>query len=884
MSHSVYQTSGKPLSKEALYHQRLKQGVFQSPSGTIVGVNSNASDTAALLAASSDLTVKPSYERTVAAEAHTAALAAKPHDVNIWKRHKEDSDAAEAALSSHSKADSLTSQSTQQPNTIVRVGIPSALDKGSIYKVAQEKSSSTMTSRIDPIRDVSRSGIQSKYGAQSLNISKINQVATKKSSSTLNSRFNPELDYRSGLKKDKPTEFLNQEEEDLAASGANASLYKTPTVPDYANQTRSNTFKAQDVVNSTLLAAAAAKANDRLSTLNANTPQTLKAQAQLYANALAVAQKNSDERSKNRVAGVINLGGGLTITQAELNQLAATYVQPVIDDIEQKADSKREIELSKKQRKAELKAAHERAKQEQQAAKAKEKQDIEKAKQERVTANEKSKKAEDQKLVEHEKARNEEVAAKQLEYEELEKKHAEEKEQLLAEKKEKQDEIDAEEAAKNEERSKELDELQAEKDEIAQPVLDELEQENAKLKEITDERDALTEEVDGIEQEKNDREKQVEELNDELEETQLAIDKLVEELRQASEKHETTDKELADLKTKEAQAKDEHANETSRLDGEIADLQKEKDAKTEEKANKKKEILGAIDEKVKFENRVNDELPPHLKRDINEEKLRDTGSLFAEDEKPKAKAVATESKESKPLTSGESEASRPTADKVDVGDIKPIPLIAVADKHDTSAEIEKPKNDATKAAEKAAASSVDPKTVEKKEASTATASKAGASSSSTAAAAAGAKKPSTTTTPPSPSKKEKASFGRRLSNFFKDQSKAPAPAKSTTTKSTPAKSTPAKSTPATSTKATKNEAKDAKTATTATTTPSTKQPAGKDAEKEAKSLDPKANKRAAAADTKDSEDGDYGDYVDVDDDLSLNKKQNERGVFKEDVL
>lgn len=882
MSHSVYQTTGKPLSKEALYHQRLKQGVFQSPSGTIVGVNSNASDTAALLAASSDLTVKPSYERTVAPEAQTAALVAKPHEVNIWKRHKEDSDAAEAALSSHSKTDSLTSQSSQQPNTIVRVGIPSALNKSSIYKVAQEKSTSTMTSRIDPAKDVSRSGIQSKYGAQSLNIGKINQVATKKSSSTLNSRFNPELDYRSGLKKDKPTEYLNQEEEDLAASGATASLYKTPSSADYASQTRSTTFKAQEVVNSTLLAAAAAKANDRLSTLNANTPQSLKAQAQLYANALAVAQKNSDERAKNRVAGVINLGGGLTITQAELNQLASTYVQPVIDDIEQKADSKREIELSKKQRKAELKAAHEKAKQEQQAAKAKEKQDIEKAKQERIAANEKSKKAEDEKLVQHEKTRNEEVDAKQLEYEELEKKHAEEKEQLLAEKKEKQDEIDAEETAKNDERLKELDDLQAEKDEIIQPVLDELEEENAKLKEITDEKDALAEEVNGIEEEKNEREKQVEELNNELEETQLAIDKLVEELRQASEKHETTDKELADLKTKEAQAKDEHATETSRLDGEIADLQKEKEAKTEEKANKKQEILSAIDEKVKFEKRLNDELPPHLKRDIDEDKLRDTGSLFAEDEKPKAKAVtsevkpvASEVKESKPVE------TKSSSGKVADGEIKSIPLIAVAEKHDTpkATETDKPKKEAVEAAEKATTTA--PKT-EKKEAS-ATVSKVGASNSTKPAV----KKPAATTTASNPAKKEKSSFSRRLSNFFKDQSKAPAPTKSTSAKSTPAKSTPAKSTSAKSTTASKEENKSK--ATTAepkstTTTPTTKQPAAKDAEKESKSLDPKKPKRANTAETKDSEDGDYGDYDDVDDELSLNKKQNEGGLFKEDVL
>jgi hypothetical protein len=58
MSRAYYATEGKPLSQTALYQQRLRSGVYSNP-GSNVGVNSNASDTAALLAASPDLTVKP---------------------------------------------------------------------------------------------------------------------------------------------------------------------------------------------------------------------------------------------------------------------------------------------------------------------------------------------------------------------------------------------------------------------------------------------------------------------------------------------------------------------------------------------------------------------------------------------------------------------------------------------------------------------------------------------------------------------------------------------------------------------------------------------------------------------------------------------------------
>ncbi|RLV90072.1 Eisosome protein 1 [Spathaspora sp. JA1] len=610
MSHSAYQSSGKPLSAEALYHQRLKQGVFHSPSGTIVGVNSNASDTAALLAASSDLTVKPSYERTIAPEAQVAALAAKQHSIEAWKREKEDPYADAAAASARLPGSTTSS---------VYTGIPS-INSTSMYKAAQQNSSSTMTSRINPEKDIKRTGIQSKQSTGSLNIDKISQLANENSSKSLNSRFNPDLDYRSGLKS----------RENLAAASAAASLKTGASITDqYSSQTRSNTFKARDIVNSTLLAAANAKANERLDSLKAQTPLDLKQQAQLYAKALAVAQKNSDDRVKQHQAGVINLGGGLTITQTQLDQLASSYVQPILKDIETRADSKRQDDLEKKQQQLELEEAHQRAKQEEVEAKLKEKRDLEAAKQQRVEENEQRKGEEDERYLEYQGGRNKEVDDKGVELKELEDKYTQEREALLAEKQQNQDRIDEEETGKIEARKQELEDMQAERDEELKPTLEELQEANAKLQEVTDARDELKNEYEAGEKLNKEYEEKLAELNKQLEETTEGIEKYSTDLQTSIVKHESTDKEVADLQELHDKELALHEIENKDLDEKLAQLEKDKEAQTTEKANKKKEILDELDLKVKDEQKINNELPEHLRTEIDEGRIRDTGSLFS---------------------------------------------------------------------------------------------------------------------------------------------------------------------------------------------------------------------------------------------------------------
>lgn len=815
MSHSAYKASGKPLSAEALYHQRVKQGVFQSPSGTIVGVNSNASDTAALLAASSDLSVQPSYVRSVAPEAHTAALAAKQQEIKAWERGQEDPDASAAA----SNAKRTNTLSSTTPSTTVKVGIPS-MNSNTIYKAANANSTSTMTSRINPEKDIRRSGIQSKQGATSLNIDKINKLATKNSTKSLSSRFNPDLDYRSGLKKQAPAEFLNQDEEDLAASGAAASLKHGAGFTDQvSSQKRSQTFTAASVVNASLLKAANEKAELRLNSLKSNNPATLKAQAQLYANALALAQKRSDERLQSRAAGLINLGGGLTISQSELDKLASTYVQPILDDIEGKAEAKRQIDIEKKQKELELQQLHEKAKKEEHEAKEKEKRDIEIAKLERNAQNDKRKKAEDEKYAEYQAGRNEEVQTKLQEYKDVEAKHAEEKQVLLDEKKENQDRIDTEEAEKIAARKQELEELQAEKDEILKPTLDELKEESAKLEEVTNARDELANEVKASEDLNKEYEEKLAELESKLQEAKNDIEKYTTDIEEATAKHESTDKEVAELQELHDKEKADAEKEHEDLDGKLEELEKQKQLHLEDKATKKKDILAAIDEKVKDEHKINSELPEHLREEVDEGKIRDTSSIFS----------------------------------VEEPEIKHVPLIK-------ESETTEPEKKTAKAAEDSTATKAADTTAS-------TASKPVATAAATAATDSTSKRPVTPSAAQSPTKK-KSSFSRRLSSIFKYTNTEEKPKSTTTPSSAVKKETkPVK-------KATETEAEPKKTTETAnaaetTKAPATKQeqPAAKDAEKEAKSV----------------KDGDVSEFADFEDEVSLNRKENKGGVFTEEI-
>lgn len=618
MSRSVYQSNGKPLSQTAIYQQRLKQGVYTSPGLPSVGVNSSASDTAALLAASTDLTVRPSYERQVAQEAHLAALAAKTDGVTAWSRGSTDPSADAAAANA---------RVSETPTLSSKTGVPAY--KGSdVYKVASQNSLATMTLRTTPEKHASRHGLVTKLSSTLLNIDKISQVASKNSTKSLNLRFNPELDYRSGLGA-RPIEHLNADEEALAAEGAAASLKHGGGYADNASsQTRTKTFRAVDVVDAALIAAANKAATERLASLQLLAPVDFKAQAQQYAHALTVAQKNSEERIRNNKAGVLDVGGGLSVSQAEINKLAALIVGPVLTDISAKAALQRLADKLQRAKAGQLARAHEQSKKEKREQEIQERLDIEEAKRKRVKENEVRKSGEDEKYLEYQNGRNEEVNLKVLELKELEKRFAEEKERLLAEKQANQERIDEEEADLIRGRKEELDTLQTEKDAILKPTLDELEEETSKLKTLTDAHEGITSESTAAETLHDENKLKVEELRAALEATKAEIEKYTTDLQASTARHEETSKEVDALKETHSGALVEAEASHKDLDAKLEELRRTKDDHEATKVLQKKEILQHLDDKVKEERNINRELPEHLREEIDETHLRDTGSLF----------------------------------------------------------------------------------------------------------------------------------------------------------------------------------------------------------------------------------------------------------------
>lgn len=625
---SIYLTNGKPLSQQALYQQKLKQGVYNQPGLPSVGVNSNASDTAALLAASADLTVKPSYERVVAVEAHDAAQAARNGRTSTF-----------SSLLAAAAASVLGVQGG--------TGIPDYSRLG-VYKKATLNSTLSLTLRTDPEHRDYRHGLVTKLSLPAFNIGKILSVANQNSTRTLDLRFNPELDYRSGLpdKVAPPTEYLDAEEEKLAAQSAVASLKYGGLTSDAALQSLRNktSFSANDVVNRTLLDAANKAAQLRLASLQPGAGHELdfKTQAHLYAGALALAQKRSDERVASHKAGVIDLGGGLTILQSELDKMALLIVQPVLNDIKLKAELQREQDEIARLKQQERVAEHERFKKEEVARKLHERADLDQAKKERILANETRKAEEDAAFATHQTAREEEVATKQLEKQALEEKYNSEKEALLAEKQAEIDRIEEEETGLINGRKEELKAMQDEKDELLKPTLDELAEETSKLKELTDARDELLNEVKASETTNAEYHAKVKELEEKLAATKAETEEFTQKLEDATKKHEETTTTVDELQAK-SQKDLAEAEETHRdLDTKIAELEKTKGEHLDNKSKTKAEILAGIDAKVAHEHKVNAELPEHLRTTVDEKKLRDTLSLFSHEPKPEPEARVVE--------------------------------------------------------------------------------------------------------------------------------------------------------------------------------------------------------------------------------------------------
>lgn len=168
------------------------------------------------------------------------------------------------------------------------------------------------------------------------------------------------------------------------------------------------------------------------------------------------AQSRSDTRNENK--GKIDIGGGKFMTQEEINAIAAKRLQPVLDDINEKAETERERILTLK---LEEEARREEA--EKQKARDREAKEISKRLKDEEKQEEKAKKA---KAKEEAKALKEEEKAKKLEQKQEEKARKEEQKQEEKAKKdaEKTAKLEEQRLAKEEKRKSKAEGAEAKKD------------------------------------------------------------------------------------------------------------------------------------------------------------------------------------------------------------------------------------------------------------------------------------------------------------------------------------------------------------------------------------------------------------------------------------
>ncbi|ODQ78353.1 hypothetical protein BABINDRAFT_168108 [Babjeviella inositovora NRRL Y-12698] len=666
---SVYQKNGQPLSEHALYVAKLKHGVFNNPNTQNVGVASNASDTAALLAVSSDLTIKP-YERTVAAEAHTAALHAKAqsqkpqvragrpasqaqgaarnatdaaaHDVENIDEWNADMGSESALGVARGSSQSAANHALQQPHNSYA---KSALD--SLYSFDDVRTgTSTMSSttrKTVPLGPVTfgREGIQSQLGSYGFNIATLNQAAQSSASRTMTSRINPELDARSGLQSAGASSAFDIGKVHSTASTNSAQSLNARTTPvkNYrsgvaaaAAPVASAAETASSYINPNFLRVAQDRASAQIRSIerdnSINNPAAFTKED--YMKALAVATEKHKQRATT--VGKVDVGGGLLIDQAQVDALARKLVTPVLADIDTKAGAQRKLDADNVRLKAELKAATQQAKRNKEEAKRAEKLRLAEEKFARKQENKRLKEGEVQKQTELQRAKQQEISETGDLLTSTQAEADGEKAELLAAKAAEEERIAGEETVLQKGRADELAELQAAKDVELQPLLDDLAAETEEVTALTTEKETLATEVAGLQTKSDAADAQLRELELKLAETE----KLIASVTQEHATAETQDTEFAaELATyKETSARELEELAATHSDGveKHAALETEHAALVDAHARAKDDIRAHLATKVVDEQKINAALPQHLQKELDVAKLQDASTYLLDEE------------------------------------------------------------------------------------------------------------------------------------------------------------------------------------------------------------------------------------------------------------
>lgn len=594
---SVYQTNGKPLSPEALYKAKLKYGIYHNPTTQSIGVpsSSGASDTAALLATSTDLSIEP-YKRQLAADAQTAALFARKDTApKKWTKDYIDTDAASAAIS----AKSLKKQVVATSNS--DFANSNAAAASVLSKDSRSLASSNLASLYE--FDAVRNGTKNSHA--SLNIEKLSKASKEHANTMISSRINPERDSsRLGLssKTDEDDSHL----EKFAAVGALASQnYKAPIDPNL----EATAIYRNSLVDPKVLAKARLNADHTLIGIN-----KYLGEKDLFLNpdynkiAIQIAQSHAQKRIAS--SDKINLGGGLFMTQQELDSIASKIVNPVLEDITSKAKKQREKDAEVAKKKEEQIKLHRQFKLEQQSKKLEEKRLKEEAKVQRRKEMEQEKQKQKDAKLELERSKKEELSKHQDILTAKQKEEERTKKELLAKKQAEEERIQDESTKAEQQRSKELQDAKEERDLKLAPIVEKLRIETDKLAVLNEEKQAIQDITDSQIKNTENANALLLASQDELTNAVQQLDLIKEQIENATTESEKLAKE-SELKKQEAEVALKKSNE---VEAEAllkqAEIDKEKAIVENERLKLELELENAKIEVLEEEKEIAQILPP----------------------------------------------------------------------------------------------------------------------------------------------------------------------------------------------------------------------------------------------------------------------------------
>ncbi|CUS20517.1 LAQU0S01e08394g1_1 [Lachancea quebecensis] len=335
-SSTVYRKDGKPLSQEALYRAQQKYGVFQSPArqtGSGVKDSKMASDVAANLANNNRTTIE-AYKRVLDSNASRAAT----------------------AVSSRSRSSSVTSSatvvSTNSKSTNAAVKALSA--KPVEQPVAPKKTNMNMSK----ILVGAEAAAEKRIGIR-MKPEKVVYVPSKESGKAAERSMSITPEVMDKLKTKGEYEAEAEVEADPKKYASKAAYAVRDFDPNEATEKdllerekRKQAYFGM-LTSPQVLSLARANAQVKLDQIDKDAPGSLYKNEEFNKLAVALAQKNSTKRSEHH--GKINMGGGLWLTQADVQNIAQGLITPVLDEVDSRALQQRAVDEDIKQRKIDFK-------------------------------------------------------------------------------------------------------------------------------------------------------------------------------------------------------------------------------------------------------------------------------------------------------------------------------------------------------------------------------------------------------------------------------------------------------------------------------------------------------------------------------------------------